>query len=146
MAESILITAFSMGIVSASSLPLGAITAAFWHPSARFTAILMAFGGGALLAALTIDMVASAVEQGHFHALAVGAIIGGLLFIGLNHVVNIYGGFLRKASTTIYHLRRKQYQHIRQITSRINRVDLFKELPTRDFKAIAPAVQIRKFQ
>jgi hypothetical protein len=70
LAGSILLTAFLMGIISASSLPFGALTAAFWHPSDRVTAILMAFGGGALLAALTIDLVASAVAQGHFHALA----------------------------------------------------------------------------
>jgi CRP-like cAMP-binding protein len=146
LSESILITAFMMGIVSASSLPLGALTAAIWRPSDRLMAILMAFGGGALLAALTIDLVASAVQEGHFHALAIGAILGGLLFIGLNQVINDYGGFLRKASTTIYHLRRKQHRQIQQIASRINRVDLFKELPSRDFKSIAPAVQIRKYR
>jgi CRP-like cAMP-binding protein len=146
LAESILTTAFLMGIVSASSLPLGALTAVMWRPSDRLIAILMAFGGGALLAALTIDLVASAVQEGHFHALAIGAILGGLLFIGLNQVVNDYGGFLRKASTTIYHLRRKQHRQIQQIASKINRVDLFKELPSRDFKSIAPAVQIRKYR
>ena len=145
MTESILFTAFLMGLVSASSLPLGAVTASIWHPSDRITAILMAFGGGALLAALTIDLVASTVEEGHFHALAIGAILGGLLFIGLNQIVNDYGGFLRKMSTTIYHLRRKQHRQIQQIASRINRVDLFKELPSRDFKTLAPAIQIRKY-
>jgi CRP-like cAMP-binding protein len=144
--ESILISAFLMGIISASSLPLGAVTASIWRPGDRLIAILMAFGGGALLAALTIDLVASTVDEGHFHALAIGAILGGLLFIGLNQVVNDYGGFLRKVSTTIYYLRRKQYRQIQQIASRINRVDLFKELPGRDFKMIAPAVQIRKYR
>jgi CRP-like cAMP-binding protein len=146
LADSILITAFLMGLVSASSLPLGAMTALLWHPSDRLIAVLMAFGGGALLAALTIDLVASAVQEGHFHALAIGAILGGLSFIGLNQVINDYGGFLRKVSTTIYHLRRKQHRQIQQIASRINRVDLFKELPSRDFKTLAPAVQIRKYK
>ena len=94
MADSILITAFLMGLVSASSLPLGAMTALLCHPSDRLIAVLMAFGGGALLAALTIDLVASAVQEGHFHALAIGAILGGLSFIGLNQVINDYGGFL----------------------------------------------------
>ncbi|MBV2092787.1 MAG: Crp/Fnr family transcriptional regulator, partial [Candidatus Thiodiazotropha sp. (ex Ctena orbiculata)] len=103
MFDSMVMMAFALGIISASSLPMGAITAKFWQPSDRATAILMAFGGGALLAALTIDLVASAVEEGHFYALAAGAMVGGLLFIGLNQLVNDYGGFLRKASTTIYH-------------------------------------------
>jgi CRP-like cAMP-binding protein len=141
-----LLTAFVMGLISASSLPMGAITALFWRPSDRMTAILMAFGGGALLAALTIDLVASSVEEGHFYALAIGAIFGGLLFIGLNQLVNDYGGFLRKASTTIYYLRRQQHQHIRQIISRINQVRLFHDLPQADFKAIASSVKIIKFR
>jgi CRP-like cAMP-binding protein len=135
------VTAFVIGLISASSLPMGAITAAFWRPSDRITAMLMAFGGGALLAALTIDLVASSVEEGHFYALALGSVLGGLLFISLNQLVNDYGGFLRKASTTIYHLRRKQHQQIRQIISRIHQVRLFHDLPSADFKAIAPSVR-----
>ncbi|MCG7948120.1 MAG: cyclic nucleotide-binding domain-containing protein [Candidatus Thiodiazotropha taylori] len=145
MFDSMVMMAFALGIISASSLPIGAITAKFWQPSDRATAILMAFGGGALLAALTIDLVASAVEEGHFYALAAGAMVGGLLFIGLNQLVNDYGGFLRKASTTIYHLRRKQHQQIKQIISRIHQVKLFHDLPTNDFKIIAPSVRVVTF-
>jgi CRP-like cAMP-binding protein len=140
-----LMTAFLMGLISASSLPMGAVTAAFWRPSDRVTAMLMAFGGGALLAALTIDLVAAAVEEGHFYALALGALLGGLLFISLNQLVNDYGGFLRKASTTIYYLRRKQHQQIRKIISRINQVKPFHDLPIADFKAIAPSVRSVKY-
>jgi len=90
-----------MGIVSAVSLPLGALSAMRWKPSDRAQAVLMAVGGGALLAALTIDLVGSALAQGHFYFLAVGAVLGGLLFIGLNQLVNRHGGFLRKTSTTL---------------------------------------------
>jgi len=43
--------AFIIGIVSACSLPLGTITSVFWKPGDRAIAFLMAFGGGALLAA-----------------------------------------------------------------------------------------------
>jgi zinc transporter ZupT len=63
MFESIITTAYVIGLVSAVSLPMGAVTTFFWNPSERTIAILMAFAGGALLAALTIDMVASAVEK-----------------------------------------------------------------------------------
>ncbi len=74
--------AFIIGLVSAVSLPLGTITSAFWKPGDRAMAFLMAFGGGALLAALTIELVGSALKKGHFHILAVGCIIGSFLFIG----------------------------------------------------------------
>lgn len=121
--------AFIIGIVSACSLPLGTITSAFWKPGDRAIAFLMAFGGGALLAALTIDLVGSALKKGHFQVLALGCIIGSFLFIGLNHIINDHGGFLRKASTTIYHIRRKGRKRFKRILSHLRRIDLFNNLP-----------------
>jgi CRP-like cAMP-binding protein len=130
-----------MGIVSACSLPLGALTIRFWRPDDRTIAVLMAFGGGALLAALTIDLVGSALRSGHFNALAAGAVLGGLLFASLNRVVNDLGGFLRKASTTIYHLRRREHQRVRRIADRIGRTDLLRDLSPREYRALAPSVR-----
>ncbi len=123
MLESLTLTAFYMGLISVCSLPLGTITSAFWRPGDRVVAFLMAFGGGALLAALTIDLVGSALAKGHFYPLAFGCIIGGLLFIGLNQVINDYGGFLRKASTTSYHLRRQEHRRLKKILSSVGRID-----------------------
>ena len=124
--------AFIIGIVSACSLPLGAITSAFWKPGDRAIAFLMAFGGGALLAALTIDLVGSALKKGHFHILSVGCIVGSFLFIGLNHIINEHGGFLRKASTTVYHIRRKGRKRFKRILSHVRRIDLFNNLPEKE--------------
>ena len=95
----VVITAFTMGIISDCALPLGAITALFWTPGDRVAAALVAFGGGALLAALTIDLVVPAFDRGHYFSLATGCMIGGVLFFILNEIINDYGGFLRKAST-----------------------------------------------
>ncbi|MHC4322466.1 MAG: cyclic nucleotide-binding domain-containing protein, partial [Planctomycetota bacterium] len=129
--------AFIIGIVSACSLPLGTITSAFWKPGDRAIAFLMAFGGGALLAALTIDLVGSALEKGHFHILALGCIIGSFLFIELNHIINDHGGFLRKASTTVYHIRRKGRKRFKRILSHVRRIDLFNNLPDDEVEALA---------
>jgi len=146
MFETIVLTALVMGLISAVSLPLGALTSTVWRPTDRSMAVLMAFGGGALLAALTIDLVGSAVEKGDFYPLAAGALIGGVLFMFLNQVVNDYGGFLRKASTTIYYLRRKQHQRVREITRQMNQVRLFEDLDTRDFKALAASVRTEQYR
>jgi CRP-like cAMP-binding protein len=146
MFELVPVTAFVMGIISACSLPLGTITSAFWRPGDRAVAFLMAFGGGALLAALTIDLVGSALEQGHFYALAVGCIVGGMLFVALNEIVNDYGGFLRKASTTIYHIRRQDHLRFKRILSNVGRIDIFAELPEHEFKALAASIYVRDFR
>ncbi len=137
MTESHVFLAFFIGLVSALSLPLGTITSAFWKPGDRVMAFLMAFGGGALLAALTIDLVGSALQKGHFHVLAIGCILGSFLFIGLNHIVNDYGGFLRKASTTLYHVRRKGRKRFKQILSHVRRIDLFNNLPDVEAEELA---------
>ncbi|MCG6985153.1 MAG: cyclic nucleotide-binding domain-containing protein [Thiocapsa sp.] len=141
MPESIAWTAFWMGILSACSLPLGALTTRFWTPGDRTTAMLMAFGGGALLAALTIDLVGSALDSGHFNALALGALSGGVLFVGLNQVVNDFGGFLRKTSTTLHHLRRQEYRRVKHIAGQIGRADLLRDLTRWEYKALAPSVR-----
>lgn len=140
MFESVLLTAFVIGLISAFSLPLGAVTTFFWHPSDRTVAVLMAFGGGALLAALTIDLVGSALEMGHFNSLAVGAVSGGSMFLALNRIVNDYGGFARKVSTTVYHLRRKQHQRLKHTARQLKRLDLFGALPDRDFRLLASSI------
>ncbi len=50
--SNILLTAFLLGIISALSLPLGALTSLLWRPEDRAIAFLMAPGGGALHAAV----------------------------------------------------------------------------------------------
>jgi CRP-like cAMP-binding protein len=143
MDEQVITTAFYMGIISACSLPLGALTALFWKPDDRIAAALVAFGGGALLSALTLDLVAPAFERGHYFWLASGCMTGGLLFVIFNEIINDYGGFLRKASTTIYHLRRQEHRRFRRILSNLQRIDIFQDLPQEDFKRVADAMRSR---
>ncbi|MCK5356495.1 MAG: cyclic nucleotide-binding domain-containing protein, partial [Methyloprofundus sp.] len=138
--DSTVFTALIFGLISACSLPLGALTTLFWKPSDRAIAFLMSFGGGALLAALTLDLVAGTVAKGDFYPLAAGCITGGILFIGLNNIVNDFGGFLRKASTTIYHLRKQEYRKFKKILSMAKRTDVFHGLSDADFKVLAAAI------
>jgi CRP-like cAMP-binding protein len=144
--DSALATAFTLGIISACSLPLGTLTTLFWRPRERVVAVLMAFGGGALLAALTIDLVGPALDRGHFYALAAGAVLGGLLFDGLNQWVNVYGGFLRKTSTTIFHLRRQRQRRIAKVLKRIGRIGLFADLPPAVEDELAGAFFIEEYE
>lgn len=118
--------AFAIGAVVTLSLPLGAIAGFVFKPNAKITAIMTAFGAGALLAALSVELIAPTVEeivgqikspthmdQGHSHAietmgaLLIGCVAGGLLFYTLDEYLNSSGGFLRKVSTTISHLSKK---------------------------------------
>ncbi|MDR4506885.1 MAG: cyclic nucleotide-binding domain-containing protein [Candidatus Brocadiaceae bacterium] len=137
--------AFIMGIISACSLPLGTITSAFWKPTDRMLAFLMAFGGGALLAALTIDLVGSALERGEFLSVALGCFTGGLLFVALNQIINNHGGFLRKSSTTIYYLQRQRRIRFQRVLSHIGLLPVFKDLPRDEVRRLAASVISREY-
>ena len=141
--DPIIVSAFMFGILSAVSLPLGSITSMIWKPDDRAIAFLMAFGGGALLAALTLDLVAGTVAQGHFYSLAAGCIAGGIIFIALNNIINDTGGFLRKASTTVYHLRKQEYRKFKQILSMVKRANVFSHLSDENYKVLADAIHNR---
>ena len=138
--DSTIYQAFSYGIISACSLPLGCLTILLWKPSDRAIAFLMAFGGGALLAALTIDLVASTLARGDFYPMAAGCIVGGLVFIALNQIVNNFGGFVRKASTHIHHIKKLKYRRFKGILSALKRVDVFNQLEKEDFKTLTEEI------
>jgi len=137
MTESFLPAAFLAGIISACSLPIGAITALFWKPKAKMAAFLMAFGSGALLAALTIELVDEALDKGHILQLSIGCVLGGLLFIALNQLIENKGGFLRKTSTTIHFIRKRRLERLERALGHIQRIPLFSNLPSEDLHELA---------
>jgi zinc transporter ZupT len=117
------IWAFIIGALVTISLPMGAICGLVFKPNAKTTAMFTAFGGGALMAALSVELIAPTVEEiiGHtssptgmahdkMHAvetmggLILGCILGGFLFYTLDELINSKGGFLRKVGTTISHI------------------------------------------
>ncbi len=134
--------AFLIGIISAASLPLGALTTLFWTPGDRAIAWFMAFGAGALLSAVTIDLFAPAIESGMFIQAAIGAILGSLIYLFLNHQLNQQGGFLRKTATTIQYFRSRQKKQHRQFFKSLNRLPLFKELPDDEREMLLKHIKI----
>lgn len=128
------------GLLSAVSLPLGALTLMLWKPRDRVVAALMAFGGGALLAALTIDLVGNALSHGHFHPLAAGCIVGGLFFVLLDFAVNSKGGFLRKRSTTETWFKRKKTKEFKTLLAQLSKMALFRKLPPEELSHLIPII------
>jgi len=136
--------AFLFGIISAAALPLGAMLAFVWTPKPKVLAALMAMGAGALLAALSIDLVAESLEHGHFYPLAIGMIIGGIFFAILNSLVNRKGGFLRKTSTTHSHLTMENNNRQKALIGRLGNISLFRKLPPSEIHHLLP--YLHRFQ
>ncbi|ELS01758.1 cyclic nucleotide-binding protein [Xenococcus sp. PCC 7305] len=145
MFQSVWLNALIAGMVSACSMPLGSLTTLVWNPKNRALAFLMAFGGGALLAALVIDLVGSALEKGHIIELVIGSIIGSLFFTYINQLVNNSGGFLRKPSTTLAHLTQQERRRFTQSYSCLISIDLFCNLSQALRKEIAQFLLVASY-
>jgi len=124
------VSALFYGLMSAATLPLGASLGVIWRPPDRVMAFLLAFGGGALLAALTIDLIAPGVDRGHFHDLAIGAMLGGFLFKLLNFLVNRKGGYLRKPSTAMTYWRNEARERLEAVLGSVRRTQPLGDLST----------------
>lgn len=61
--------------------------------------------------------------------------------MALNEIVNGYGGFLRKASTTVYHLRRKEHRRFKRVFSGLGRRDIFDGISSSEFKDLATHIR-----
>lgn len=134
--ESVVLSALFYGLISAATLPLGAFLGVVWRPPDRVIAFLLAFGGGALLAALTIDLIAPGVDRGHFPDLAIGAMVGGFLFKLLDFLVNRKGGYLRKLSTAMTYWRNQARERLEAVLGSVRRTQ-----PLGDLSAAAGSIR-----
>ena len=76
-----MVEAFLWGLLGASSLVLGVAVINVWTPPARTVGLVMAFGAGVLLSAVSFELVEEAVEtSGGAGGTAVGFFTGALVF------------------------------------------------------------------
>jgi zinc transporter, ZIP family len=92
--------AFGWGLLSASSLVVGAVIALVFHMSLRVIGLIMAFGAGVLISAVAFDLVEEAADESTGHgALIAGLFAGCLVFAGGDWLIGRYGGNARKDPT-----------------------------------------------
>ena len=86
------------GMLTAGSLWIGAALAVFARPANRWIGLAMAFGSGALIAAVAYELVFEAFETDSAFA-AVGFAIGALAFYGGDWAIDRKGGHGRKSAS-----------------------------------------------
>ncbi len=147
-----------LGALSAFSLPLGSwIGLKFKFTSAKIS-FLAAFGAGALLAALSVELIAPTTlalvsgDTGHhgnpkeaFYAMVVGCIIGGALYVLLDKVVNKKGGFLRKTSTLLDYYNKEKTNEQEYILDEISRYPLFQNFPPEHIETLMSELEPVEF-
>lgn len=140
------LTALWFGLLSAVSLPIGAWVGIFTKPTQKITAGVMAYGAGALLAALTLELVNEALEHAGFWPLASGCVGGAITFVVLNQALNNKGGFLRKASTLKKFVRESKRKRVAHILTHLSEVGILNALPPEEMAALVPHVDERTFE
>lgn len=70
-----MLRAVVFAVIASAALPLGAAIGAWWTPSRRVTAMLLAFASGALITAIASELFGEAFEGGRWQAAA--AFLGG---------------------------------------------------------------------
>ena len=89
--------AFGWGTLAASSLVIGAVVALVFHISLRAIGLILAFGAGVLISAVSFDLVAEAADKATGHGWAVGGLFAGcLVFFFGDRVIDRLGGGDRK--------------------------------------------------
>ncbi|MCF8208830.1 MAG: cyclic nucleotide-binding domain-containing protein [Rhodoferax sp.] len=143
-----------LGAICAGSLLLGSVLGMLWTPRHSITAGLTAFGAGALIAALSVALVApvamgvTAPHAGQHGGgadsllwLLAGCIAGGVLFALLNHMLDKGGGYLRKVSTTISHLRHRRKRQLTHMLQQLGQIAFFQAIPPDHMQILIPAIR-----
>ena len=88
---------FGWGTLAASSLVIGALIALRFRISLRAIGLIMGFGSGVLISALSFDLVQEAVDKSSGHGWVVGGFFAGcLVFFGGDQLIDHLGGGDRK--------------------------------------------------
>lgn len=86
------------GLLSGSALVLGSLAGYYLNFSQKAIAIIMGFGAGVLISALSFELMDEAYATGGFTATAIGFISGALLYSGANYFLCQNGAKHRKRS------------------------------------------------
>ena len=171
--------ATGLGFAAAVALPAGALASFFISPSRMMVGAMAAFGSGALICALALELVAPHVQAleaakhaahaahaiahgtgeavassgGHggdpvtnFLALIVGGILGGIIFILADQLLNAKGGFLRKYATSMAYLSRQKTKRNEDVLRALGSVELLRAVPISAVQELVEAVRERVYQ
>lgn len=85
------------GLISGSALIIGALLGRYLKLGNRLIAVVMAFGAGVLISALSIDLMHTAFQRSHSGVvIALSFLAGALVFVGGDWLIDTRGGHNRK--------------------------------------------------
>lgn len=133
------------------SLLVGVGIGLFAKPSQRTNAIIMAFGTGALIQALALELAFEGAErlmtEDHLSGLAswlwvaTGFTLGGIVYYLGDRRLEQYGAALRHPALTKLYLLRQKRQQSAALLARLAQVELLRSLPPEEMEDVLLCVQ-----
>ena len=83
-----MVAALGWGLLSASSLVVGMVAALLRPWPKRAVGLVLAFGAGALISAVSFELAAEGVAEGSATSVAIGLAVGALVYYGLDGLIS----------------------------------------------------------
>ncbi|QQS54147.1 MAG: cyclic nucleotide-binding domain-containing protein [Candidatus Competibacteraceae bacterium] len=140
-----------LATLAMTSLLIGVVIGLYGRPSRRTNAIIMAFGTGALIQALALELAFEGaerlIEESHLSGLVswcwvtAGFVAGGVLYSLGNRWLEGYGAALRHPALTKLYLLRQKRERSADLLGRLARVDLLCSLPPEEMEEVLLCIQ-----
>jgi CRP-like cAMP-binding protein len=144
-------SAAGLAFLAMSALIAGTLTGIFIRPSQRTNAIIMAFGTGALIQALSIDLAYHGANRLIEHmkytgfsawlVVSTGFFIGGFLYYLVNKVLEKRGAAIRHPAMAKFYFLRKKRDEKLIVLEQLSNVELLRSLPPEDIEMVLDAVK-----
>ncbi|NBX46748.1 MAG: hypothetical protein EBQ56_14030 [Proteobacteria bacterium] len=154
-AESAFGSAF-LGLVAASSLMIGAALGIYVRAPKRVVAAIMAFGAGALIESLAIELAFGGAEALIAEEklpplvgwlwVAGGFVVGGSVYSAATIALDNAGAAVRKASSLRKFVRRARREKATTMLIQLSSSDLFRSLPASDLVRLIPHADTRRLK
>lgn len=128
-----------IALISMLSLIIGAVLGIYTKPSQKVNAIVMAFGVGALIQALSIELAhegaSRLLNEAHINPMiawswvASGFIFGGLLYNYGNKILDNKGGAFRHKATAKNYVVTKKKEHSKRVLKLLSQSETIRALP-----------------
>lgn len=145
-----------MAILAMTSLIIGALVGIYVKPSQRANAVIMAFGTGALIQALALELAYEGAERlrhsAHLDGLtswlwvAAGFIVGGTAYYMVNRTLEKQGASLRHPALAKLYMLNKKREESAMILEKLAKVELVRSLPPEEMEDVLVCVQPVSFR
>lgn len=146
--------AATLAVISMISMIIGTSFGLFVKSSQRVGAIIMAFGTGALIQALAIELALKGAyrltDQVSYTGMdawmwvAGGFILGGLIYYLVNKWLDKKGAAIRHPALAKFYYLKKKQEETKEILSQLSKVEIVRSLPPEEMESVLTCVEPMK--